>query len=87
MGLEMWFKDDIRNILLGIELASAHLECHYTGPEVQVYREGFRAALASMATSFGITTREPESGVRRPVDQTILPPVPTSLPPYTSARK
>ncbi len=54
MGLDVWFKDDIRNILLGVELANAHLATRYNDDEVRAYREGFRAALAAAAVSFGI---------------------------------
>jgi hypothetical protein len=54
MGMNMWFKDDIRNVLLGVEVASA-LGAHYaTEVEATAYREGFRAALAATAVSFGI---------------------------------
>jgi len=54
MGLDVWFKEDIRNILLGVELANAHLATHYNDAEVRAYREGFKAALAATAVSFGI---------------------------------
>jgi hypothetical protein len=58
MGLDVWFKEDIRNILLGVELANAHLATHYSDAEVRAYREGFRAALAAAAVSFGIYPEE-----------------------------
>ena len=48
------FKDDIRNILLGVELANAHLATHYSDTEVRAYRAGFKAALAATAVSLGI---------------------------------
>jgi len=60
MGLDVWFKEDIRNILLGVELANAHLASHYSDDEVRAYREGFKAALAATAVSFGIYPREIE---------------------------
>ena len=60
MGLDIWFKDDIRNILLGVELANAHLATHYSDAEVRAYREGFRVALAATAVSFGIYLGEIE---------------------------
>ena len=62
MGLEVWFKDDIRNILLGVELANAHLATRYSDDEVRAYRDGFRAALAATAVSFGIYTEEMNMG-------------------------
>jgi hypothetical protein len=58
MGLDIWFKDDIRNVLLGVELANAHLAIHYSGTEVRAYHEGFKAALAATAASFGIYSVE-----------------------------
>jgi hypothetical protein len=54
MGLDVWFKDDIRNVLLGVDLASAHLASQYSAAEVEAYRAGFQAALAAAAISFGI---------------------------------
>lgn len=60
MGLDIWFKEDIRNILLGVELANAHLASRYSDAEVRAYREGFKAALAATAVSFGIYPGEIE---------------------------
>ena len=60
MGLDLWAKDDIRNILLGVELANAHLATRYSNAEVRAYREGFQAALAATAVSFGIYPGEIE---------------------------
>lgn len=78
MGLDMWFTDDIRNILLGVELASAHLASRCNDPEMRAYREGFNAALAAIGTSFGISPGEIVLEVRaRP--RTALPPAEQSL--------
>lgn len=60
MGLDLWTKEDIRNILLGVELANAHPAIHYSDTEVWAYRQGFKAALAATAASFGIYPREIE---------------------------
>ena len=60
MGLDLWTKEDIRNILLGVELASAHLAIHCSDAEVRAYREGFKAALLATAVSFGIYPGEIE---------------------------
>ena len=60
MGLDIWFKEDIRNILLGVELANAQLAIHCSDAEVRAYREGFKAALAATAVSFGIYPGEIE---------------------------
>lgn len=77
MGLDLWAKDDIRNILLGVELANAHLATHYNDAEVQAYREGFKAALAATAVSFGIYPGEirVEAGGAQP-RMALLPPLP-----------
>jgi hypothetical protein len=59
MGLDVWFKDDVRNMLLGIDLATAHLALRYNNTdEARAYQDGFAAALAAVATSFGIRARE-----------------------------
>jgi hypothetical protein len=58
MGLDVWFKDDVRNILLGLDMATAHLASNYTQPEVRSYQDGFEAALVALAVSFGIRPRE-----------------------------
>jgi hypothetical protein len=58
MGLDVWFKDDVRNILLGMDIAAANLASNYTHPEARAYRDGFEAALVAMAVSFGIRPRE-----------------------------
>jgi len=60
MGLDIWFKEDIRNILLGVELANAQLAIHCSDAEVRAYREGFKAALVATAASFGIYPSEIE---------------------------
>jgi len=54
MGLDLWSKDDIRNILLGVELANAHLATQCGDTDLRAYREGFKAALVAAAVSFGI---------------------------------
>jgi len=50
----MWFREDVRNILLGVELANAHLAAGVHGDEVQAYRAGYTAAIIATAASFGI---------------------------------
>jgi hypothetical protein len=58
MGLDVWFKEDLRNILLGMDVAAANLAANYTQPEARAYRDGFEAALVALAVSFGIRPRE-----------------------------
>jgi hypothetical protein len=59
----MWFRDDIRNILLGLEIASAHPTAYFNDSEMDAYRAGFRAAIIASAASFGILIAE--SDLRR----------------------
>jgi hypothetical protein len=75
VGLDLWTKEDIRNILLGVELANAHLATRYSDAEVRAYREGFKAALAAAAVSFGIYPGEIEVEVvgARPGMRPLLP--------------
>jgi len=76
MGLDIWFKDDIKNILLGIEFANAHLATYCSEDEIQAYREGFKAALLATAVSFGIWPGEIQTGhVRVEPKMAIQPPV------------
>ena len=54
MGIDMWFKDDIRNILLGVELAARSQLLAAEGETTRAYREGFDAAITAIAASFGL---------------------------------
>lgn len=54
----MWLKDDIKNILTGVRLAHGNLARHFGDPEVRAYGEGFLAAIAATAASFGISPAE-----------------------------
>lgn len=78
MGLDVWFAEDIRNALLAANEASAATArvCAALGGCgrdesstrlcLRAYREGYRAALATVALAFGIapqtvTLRSPDS--------------------------
>ncbi len=61
MNLDMWFKDDIRNVLVGIEFASAQTVSGQSDAEQTAFRDGFRAALLAVAASFGILEWEAPS--------------------------
>jgi len=65
MGLDIWFKEDIANILRAAEAAnlSAMIAADQSGPETteadadrlrQAYRDGFSAALATVALALGL---------------------------------
>jgi hypothetical protein len=71
MTLDMWLKEDIRNVLLGIDLACAHMAVERGDAEAIAFREGFQAALSSVALSLGISPMD-RSSVRLRVSR---PPV------------
>lgn len=50
----MWFKDDIRNILAGIELSSGQTAAFCSDDCSEAFRTGFRAAIVATAASFGV---------------------------------
>lgn len=56
----MWFKDDIRNILLGLDIANGHPIAYASDSEMEAYRAGFRAAIIASAASFGILISDSE---------------------------
>jgi len=62
MGLEFWFRDDIRNALLAANEASAQTAAMVAmlepGPEpgeLRTFRDGFKAGLITVALAFGLT--------------------------------
>lgn len=65
MGLDIWFKDDIANILLAANEASlSAMQAQATSletVELRAYRRGFVAALATIAQALGLPTQEGES--------------------------
>ena len=54
MPQTVWHKHEIENVLRGVELACQQLATQYPDEEIDSYRQGFLAALAATATSFGI---------------------------------
>jgi hypothetical protein len=53
-GLDVWFKDDIKNTLRGVDSANAELFETINTPEMQLYRKGYEAAIRAIAEAFGI---------------------------------
>jgi hypothetical protein len=53
MGIDMWFKDDIGNVLEALNLATARMGLDYADGGVE-FQEGYTAALRAVAVSFGI---------------------------------
>ncbi len=54
MGIEMWFKDDIRNILLAVNASSATTARLVDHPQVAAYRLGYQEALGAVALACGL---------------------------------
>lgn len=55
MGIEIWFKEDVRNILISANASSAATAQCAPGPGVQMYRRGYQAALMTVALACGIS--------------------------------
>lgn len=54
MAQSVWHRQDIENVLRGVELTCQQMAAQCDSPETESYRRGFLAALAATATSFGI---------------------------------
>ena len=61
MGLDIWFREDITNALRAADVASSTTIAAVEDSDVQgdvrylrAYREGWRAALATIALAFGL---------------------------------
>jgi hypothetical protein len=54
MGIEMWFKDDVRNILISANASSAATAEFASGPAMLTYRLGYQSALMAVALACGI---------------------------------
>jgi hypothetical protein len=58
VGIEMWFKEDVRNILLSINVSSAGAARMSDRAETVAYRCGYQEALFSVALACGIRPAE-----------------------------
>jgi len=77
MGLDMWFKDDIANVLYGIDLATARMATDRPDVEAAAFREGFRAALEAVEVSFGIAeSSRPQARQSQPRLRDVTPTLP-----------
>ncbi len=54
MAVNIWVKDDIRNILLTALYACSQITKQSTNVDPQSYTEGFHTALSMVAINFGI---------------------------------
>lgn len=64
MALDIYFRDDIANALMAADEASAStaaaLRAVTSDPQyLRAYRQGYRAALASVACAFGLNHKSP----------------------------
>lgn len=71
MAQSVWHRQDIENVLRGVEMTCQHMAVQAPNAESDSYRRGFQAALAAAATCFGI--KVDDARLRSAVD---LPPTP-----------
>jgi len=58
-GLGVWFRDEIKDILLALDAANLDVAQHVPTSEMQLYRKGYAAAIQAMAAAFGISITPP----------------------------
>jgi hypothetical protein len=58
MSLDIWSRDDIRNVILAANAASADIAAR-SGVDLIDYRAGYEAALMTIALAFGIPLVQP----------------------------
>lgn len=71
MPQSVWHKQDIENVLRGVEMTCQHMAAQAPSAESDSFRRGFQAALAAAATCFGIKVND--ARLRSPAD---FPPTP-----------
>ncbi len=57
MAIEMWFREDMRNILLSINASSASTARWTDSPAMGAYRQGYQEALLAVALACGISPK------------------------------
>ena len=73
MGLDVWFREDLEQTIMAVDQASAMTAVaidNVSQPElVRAWRQGFRAALVTLAVAFGIDDgKGGDSGGQRRLD-------------------
>jgi hypothetical protein len=63
MSANLWFKDDIRNILVSVNVSSAATAQCESSAVVSLYRRGYQSAVMAVALACGIPPEE--VGIRR----------------------
>ncbi len=61
MGLNVWMRDDIRNVLLALELTSEQ-NAQDGDANARAFHAGFRAALIATGIAFGFNSPRVDSG-------------------------
>lgn len=54
-GLKIWFRDEIQNTLVAVDMANMDLVSGIDSSEVQMYRRGYAAAIRAVAAAFGLS--------------------------------
>ena len=54
MAVDLWFRDDIRNLLLALNASSAGAALLAQDPAATAYRIGYQEALAAVALACGL---------------------------------
>lgn len=72
-GLDVWFKDDIRNTLRSVDLANAELFKTINTPEMQSYRQGYEAAIRAIGEAFGIRYKSVDHCNQKPTIIDVTP--------------
>ena len=58
MPLDIWYREDIKNILVSLQLAHACRVVDTDDAAMHAFGDGFRAAILATAVSLGISTED-----------------------------
>ncbi len=53
-GLGIWFRGQIEDALIAVDMANLEMARHVDTPEMRLYRLGYEAAILAVAAFFGI---------------------------------
>ncbi|MBI5879450.1 MAG: hypothetical protein HZB53_17515 [Chloroflexi bacterium] len=70
MSLDVWFRDDIRRVLLALEDASRSAQVHTavaSDAPLDSYRAGYTDAIRAVAVAFGIAEPAPRAEILPPL--------------------
>jgi len=63
MGLDIYFKEDIANILAAVSQAASSAGAYSDDAEAAAFRQGWQACIAALVTAFGLGDEWPASKV------------------------